>query len=382
MKRFWSFLVVAVLLPLFGCDNGVSNNDPHSFTQTVWEPTLNSFSPQLNGKIAYDISWPAWEAGLGKQWKNIGIQVNDNPIEILNPLTDKIGYRSTLTLPDGDYYVNVGGYNQLAPDKEEWGMVGHIPQKWLRDYKGEPRIGFTCRGGNFDTIVQPPLTKLQAIIIVSTHEAAIDDNIWFDGSTSTGNANPQSEIIIWDWDFGDGTVANGRAVNHAYQQPGNYRASLTVTDNQGNKHTAQTEISVVALDGPGEIGNSYHRFHFDFLRNVVLSYYNFKKAAVTSLGSKPEVHGNFNGPEMPWKLYYVGAGLQFDPFHDGWAYVEIPLDKPIIALKSGYSHWYDGSPENPDFSRSNFDHMKYGFHFNGQDFSDLIYSSGQVLQGP
>jgi hypothetical protein len=379
------FLVLAILaagLWSGGCDNGVSNGTPRDFTQTVMEPTLISATPQANGEIKYDILWPAWEIGLGKSWGNIGIQVNDGPIDTLDPATDRIGYHSTFTAVDGNYYFHVGRFNWITPDNVDWGNINNIPKKWLRYYKGEPRVGVTFRGVNMDTIVEPPLTILKAIIVVSKHEAATGDEIWFDGSQSTANANPKSEIIIWDWDFGDGTVANGRAVSHAYKLAGSYIVSLTVTDDQGNKHTAQTEISVVPTVGPGEFGDSYHRFHFDFLRNIVLAYYNFNKAAVNQLGSKPNVFGNFNGPEQPWKLYYVGADLQFDLFHTGWGYVEIPLTKPIIALKSGFSQWYDGSVDMPDFSRSNFDHMKYGMYFNGQDLSVIIYSSGQIEKGP
>ncbi|MFN8602298.1 MAG: PKD domain-containing protein [Candidatus Binatia bacterium] len=40
-------------------------------------------------------------------------------------------------------------------------------------------------------------------------------------------------IASWAWDFGDGTSGTGAVVNHTYDTPGEYFASLTVTDTNG-----------------------------------------------------------------------------------------------------------------------------------------------------
>jgi hypothetical protein len=53
-------------------------------------------------------------------------------------------------------------------------------------------------------------------------------------STSTpgdnGNGPP---IVDWQWDFGDGETGSGEIVDHVYDQPDDYLATLTVTDANG-----------------------------------------------------------------------------------------------------------------------------------------------------
>jgi hypothetical protein len=382
MKRLFLVLIIltASLWWLNSCDSGVNSN-PYSYVQTPTDPAVDSYSQQVNGEIRYDIFFPEWEKGLHQDWTDIGKQIGDGPITILGPATDRVGYRWSITTVDGNFYVHIGRHKRFGPDKVEWANINNIPQKWLRHKNGQPCIAFTLRGGRMDTIVEPPLIQLKANIMVSTHETATGNNISFDGSQSTSSANPKSEIIIWSWDFGDGATAIGKTASHAYQLPGTYTVFLTVTDDFGNTNTAQTVISVVATAAPGEIGDNIQRFHFDFLRNVVQVFYNFNKAKGNFVG-KPNAYGNYDGVDVAWRLAFVGHALTFDLFHEGWGYVEIPLSKPIIALKSGFSQWYEGSMDRPDFSLSNFDHMKDCIYFNGQDLSNLIYSSGQIQKGP
>jgi PKD repeat protein len=49
-----------------------------------------------------------------------------------------------------------------------------------------------------------------------------------DTSTTNGGA-----IVAWGWDFGDGHTASGAAVSHAYDAPGSYDVTLTITDTCG-----------------------------------------------------------------------------------------------------------------------------------------------------
>jgi 6-phosphogluconolactonase (cycloisomerase 2 family) len=60
----------------------------------------------------------------------------------------------------------------------------------------------------------------------------VGEAIAFDASESF---DPDGRIIRYDWDFGDGNTApnGGPNLTHAYVQPGQYRATVTVTDNEG-----------------------------------------------------------------------------------------------------------------------------------------------------
>jgi len=52
----------------------------------------------------------------------------------------------------------------------------------------------------------------------------------FDGG---GSADPDGTIASYQWEFGDGTVATGPQVSHAYRAPGEYEVTLVVRDDSG-----------------------------------------------------------------------------------------------------------------------------------------------------
>jgi PKD repeat protein len=62
--------------------------------------------------------------------------------------------------------------------------------------------------------------------------------ITFDGSKSTG------DIVSYEWDFGDGSTANGVQVTHTFNEEGTYEVKLTVTDSSDNTDTATKTITV------------------------------------------------------------------------------------------------------------------------------------------
>jgi PKD repeat protein len=88
-----------------------------------------------------------------------------------------------------------------------------------------------------------PTTPPDAVISSSTTVGNAPLTMQFDGSNSTTSEPP---MVLYSWDFGDGGVAEGSLVSHTYNDPGNYYASLTVTDNIGQTDT--TSISVTISD--------------------------------------------------------------------------------------------------------------------------------------
>ena len=61
----------------------------------------------------------------------------------------------------------------------------------------------------------------------------------FDGSQSVDS---DGSIATYLWDFGDGSTANGKTASHTYTGPGDYTATLEVTDNQGSTGTTTVTI--------------------------------------------------------------------------------------------------------------------------------------------
>ncbi len=72
----------------------------------------------------------------------------------------------------------------------------------------------------------------------------------FDASKSTVAAG--DSIVIFAWDFGDGTLSLGELVSHTYHSTGQYTVKLTVTDDKGNKASAEKAINITAFTNQDE----------------------------------------------------------------------------------------------------------------------------------
>ena len=58
---------------------------------------------------------------------------------------------------------------------------------------------------------------------------------------ASGGASPYS----YSWNFGDGTTGTGNPVNHTYNAPGNYTATLTVTDLNGASAAPSQTVRII-----------------------------------------------------------------------------------------------------------------------------------------
>jgi hypothetical protein len=68
------------------------------------------------------------------------------------------------------------------------------------------------------------------VVAVSPQRGDAPLQVTFDGSASTA---VDGTIVDYAWDFGDGTTGSGASVTHTYTTPGDYDATLTVTDSNG-----------------------------------------------------------------------------------------------------------------------------------------------------
>jgi PKD repeat protein len=92
----------------------------------------------------------------------------------------------------------------------------------------------------------------------------------FDGSSS---ADWDGKLVRYQWDFGDGSTAEGAKVEHSYDQPGAYQARLTVTDDSGSSCASATDLAEVRVDAPpvavagpdrqAFVGGAYDQLLFD-----------------------------------------------------------------------------------------------------------------------
>jgi chitodextrinase len=78
--------------------------------------------------------------------------------------------------------------------------------------------------------------------------------VTFDGSASY---DAGGSIASRQWSFGDGGAARGPVVRHTYRTEGNFTASLTVTDNNGNTDGSTQVIRVIKPNVPPVANFSY-----------------------------------------------------------------------------------------------------------------------------
>ncbi len=78
--------------------------------------------------------------------------------------------------------------------------------------------------------------------------ASVNQTVNFSGSESFDS---DGEITLYNWEFGDGSIAEGVVVEHKYSKPGKYKVTLKITDNTSvANNSASDELFVVVNDKP------------------------------------------------------------------------------------------------------------------------------------
>ncbi|HEX3018749.1 MAG TPA: PKD domain-containing protein, partial [Chitinispirillaceae bacterium] len=96
------------------------------------------------------------------------------------------------------------------------------------------------------TVIQPQRPPVASFTATPTNGDA-PLNVEFDGAASS---DPDSDPLSFAWDFGDGKTEVGSTVSHVYSIPGNYTATLTVEDGNGNSDSKSVLITVTQPQRP------------------------------------------------------------------------------------------------------------------------------------
>ena len=121
-----------------------------------------------------------------------------------------------------------------------------VIESWilLEGSSDEPDPGDDAPGGG------PPGgggdTRPMAVFTVTASESS-PMTLSFDGSPST---DPEGDISLYQWSFGDGASGYGMAVSHTYAEPGSYTVELTVSDRSGAVALARQVVDV------GDVGDT------------------------------------------------------------------------------------------------------------------------------
>jgi heat shock protein HslJ/PKD repeat protein len=95
--------------------------------------------------------------------------------------------------------------------------------------------------------VEPPVDPVPPqAIIDAPREAEVNQEVTFNGASSQSAV----EIVSSQWDFGDGNMADGESVKHAYANTGDYSVVLTVTDANNLSNATTWVISILPQATP------------------------------------------------------------------------------------------------------------------------------------
>jgi hypothetical protein len=158
----------------------------------------------------------------GRKFNTIGIRIYEDGLLIhCADITRTAGQPDSITLELAKYL----GRTYEIELVYEANHRGTNPV-WLNFTSGDKTLTFfkefNTKDG-FSQVVPVPASYLDNAI-------AANPAFYFDASDSY---DIDGEIVSYEWDFGDGTVAQGIAVQHTYSVPGEYTVALTVTDDDG-----------------------------------------------------------------------------------------------------------------------------------------------------
>jgi len=96
---------------------------------------------------------------------------------------------------------------------------------------------------DFEIIINsPPIADAGSNKFVGTKEMVFLD--------AMRSYDSDGSIVSYYWDFGDGSSAFGKIVNHSYAEPGAYTVKLTVTDNSNASNNFNTSTITIFVNHP------------------------------------------------------------------------------------------------------------------------------------
>src|SRR5262249_8858902 len=73
--------------------------------------------------------------------------------------------------------------------------------------------------------------------------------VLFDASSSAPGTNA-SQIVAYNWNFGDGSSGTGKTAVHTFAAPGGYTVTLSVTNDRGLSSSSTQNVAVATPTAP------------------------------------------------------------------------------------------------------------------------------------
>jgi len=108
------------------------------------------------------------------------------------------------------------------------------------------RVGATERNPYFDCVLLTGDLDLDPATLREPLAFGGDECWQTDGERVVFSAGYSAgQLVRRQWDFGDGATAEGERVAHTYEEPGDYRFTLTVTDRRGVSHSRTESVHII-----------------------------------------------------------------------------------------------------------------------------------------
>ncbi|MEI6891835.1 MAG: PKD domain-containing protein [Pontiella sp.] len=235
---------------LVDSDNWAPNNDPSeywtkvTFVETNGLPlargvksiTWNNFANANAGSVVIAREFDILGTPTTVDYVNAGILASPEtgapPLEVVFD-----GSSSVSTTDIVSYVWNFGDGNF------DTGVVVTNTYSLSDDYTAELVVTDANGLMSTNTVLIEVLDFVSAVATASPLSGEMPLEVAFEATNSASSGS----IISYEWEFGDGKVANGAVVTNTYEISGDFTAMLVVTDSNGLTDTATIEISVAKV---------------------------------------------------------------------------------------------------------------------------------------
>jgi PKD repeat protein len=179
---------------------------------------------------------------------------------------------------------------------------------------------------------------------------SVGSTIYFSGADSY---DKDGEIVSYNWDFGDGTMALGVTVSHVYSEPGHYTVTLTVKDNKRAEDSDKCMVFVWKPPAPvadkfGEfVPGEQKGFKVDAMEaaNTLVTLNTTEPITITVLRYEENPHPDDPMPPKALPIY-VDVEVSNSTAVEWPIYVEVHYtDEEVEGLDEdslGIYYWMDG----------------------------------------
>lgn len=158
--------------------------------------------------------------------------------------TFKNGQRFFLQVDASNMADYPGGFdnNAKVKNKSYYISLGTLQLKNMNTVTGAENGAFLIRAAGTKITGgtnKPPVP----VATISNTNVKTGQAVTFDAS---GSYDPDGQIVSYVWNFGDGASSDQKVAVHSYSQPGTYKVTIKVTDNQGATGQAEGQVNVTA----------------------------------------------------------------------------------------------------------------------------------------